>query len=143
MTTATGPGRGKAGLLLAIGVVVLALNLRPSIVAVSPILTMLRADTGLSTVVLSLLTTVPLLCFGLLSPPAPRLAGRLGIVALGFGQSAAFSLALLFVVLRSSDGRHAAQLSSMAQACGYLVAAARPVVLGGCTGRPAAGASPS
>lgn len=71
----------RAGLLLAVGVVVLALNLRASIVAVSPILDTIRRDTGMSTAVAGLLTTLPLLCFGVLSPVAPRLGRRFGIEA--------------------------------------------------------------
>lgn len=61
---------------------------------------------------------------------APASGAYLWIVLLGFGQSSAFSLALLFIVPRAPDGRHAAQLSSMAQCCGYLVAAAGPLALG-------------
>jgi MFS transporter, CP family, cyanate transporter len=79
------PGRGlaqgergmtpRAGLFLAVGVILLALNLRPAIVAASPLLDTIRADTGMSTTTAGLLTTLPLLCFGLLAPLAPR-AGR-------------------------------------------------------------------
>ncbi|HKN96155.1 MAG TPA: MFS transporter, partial [Pseudonocardiaceae bacterium] len=74
-----GQSRPPAGVLLAVGVVVLALNLRASIVAVSPILETIRRDTGMSTAVAGLLTTLPLLCFGLLSPFAPRLGRRFGM----------------------------------------------------------------
>ncbi|WP_327420099.1 MFS transporter [Streptomyces sp. NBC_01230] len=68
------PPVGRAGLLLAVGVIVLGFNLRTSIVAVSPILNTIRHDTGLSTAALGLLTTLPLLCFGVFAPLAPRLA---------------------------------------------------------------------
>jgi MFS transporter, CP family, cyanate transporter len=68
----------RTGALLAVGLIAAALNLRPSIVAVSPILGTIRADTGMSTAVAGLLTTLPLLCFGLLAPLAPRLARRFG-----------------------------------------------------------------
>ncbi|HEX5120783.1 MAG TPA: MFS transporter [Pseudonocardiaceae bacterium] len=73
------PSVAEAGLFLAVGVVVLALNLRAPIVAVSPILDTIRLDTGMSTAVAGLLTTLPLLCFGLLSPLAPRLGRRFGM----------------------------------------------------------------
>lgn len=73
------PPVAKAGLLLAAGVIVLALNLRASIVAVSPILGTIRHDTGMSTAAGGLLTTLPLLCFGLLAPLAPRLGRRFGL----------------------------------------------------------------
>ncbi|HXT89341.1 MAG TPA: MFS transporter [Trebonia sp.] len=61
---------------------------------------------------------------------APVSGAYLWIVLLGLGQSAAFSLAMLFIVLRAPDGGSAAQLSSMAQSCGYLLAAAGPLALG-------------
>ncbi len=61
---------------------------------------------------------------------APTSFPYLWMVLLGLGQGAAISLAMLFVVLRSPDARHTAQLSSMAQFVGYLLAAAGPLVLG-------------
>lgn len=64
---------------LAIGVVLLALNLRPLVVAVAPLLGAIREDTGMSAGTAGLLTTLPVLCFGLLAPLAPRLGRRVGI----------------------------------------------------------------
>jgi CP family cyanate transporter-like MFS transporter len=61
---------------------------------------------------------------------APVAGAYLWMVLLGLGQGAAISLAMLFIVLRAPDGRHAAQLSSMAQCFGYLLAAAGPLALG-------------
>lgn len=72
-------GRARSTLWLGVGVVLLALNLRPLVVAVSPLLDMIRADTGLSTGAAGLLTTVPVLCFGVLAPLAPRLGRSLGL----------------------------------------------------------------
>ncbi|HEX4246531.1 MAG TPA: MFS transporter, partial [Pseudonocardia sp.] len=71
-------GRGQM-ILLATGVVLLALNLRPLVVAVSPLLSTIRADTGMSATSAGLLTTLPVLCFGLLAPLAPRLGRAVGI----------------------------------------------------------------
>ncbi|MDT7680223.1 MAG: transporter, family, cyanate transporter [Pseudonocardiales bacterium] len=71
-------GRGQT-VLLAAGVILLALNLRPLVVAVSPLLSTIRADTGMSATMAGLLTTVPVLCFGLLAPLAPRLGRLVGI----------------------------------------------------------------
>lgn len=69
---ATAPGTGgRRALLLAAGVVLLALNLRPALVAVSPLADTIRADSGMSAASVSLLTALPLLCFGLLAPLAP------------------------------------------------------------------------
>ncbi|HTU15205.1 MAG TPA: MFS transporter [Solirubrobacterales bacterium] len=79
------PGRpfGEAGrlsmLLLVAAVAVFALNLRPAIVAVGPLTDQLRADTGLGAAAVSLLTTLPLLCFGAFSMVAPRLSRRVGL----------------------------------------------------------------
>lgn len=69
---------GRRALYLGIGVVLLALNLRPALVAVSPLAGTIRDDSGMSAAATSLLTALPLLCFGLLAPFAPRLGRRLG-----------------------------------------------------------------
>ena len=80
--------RGRAStwlLVLAIGL--LALNLRPAVVAVGPLTPRIRADTGLSSAAVSLLTTLPLLCFGAFALVAPRLGRWLGTertLALGY-----------------------------------------------------------
>lgn len=79
------PTRRSAGLWAALTIVLVAVNLRPAIVAVSPLLPELRADTGLSAATAALLTTLPVLCFGLLSPLAPRAARRFGIEQTIFG----------------------------------------------------------
>jgi MFS transporter, CP family, cyanate transporter len=67
-----------------------ALNQRPAVVAVAPVLGDLRADTGLSSALAGLLTTLPVLCFGAFAPVAPRLARRIGLET-----AVAFSLLLL------------------------------------------------
>jgi MFS transporter, CP family, cyanate transporter len=66
-------------LLLVLGIVLLAANLRPSLTGVAPLIGQIRADTGISNGVAGLLTTLPLLAFGLLSPIAPRVARRFGL----------------------------------------------------------------
>ena len=63
---------------LAIGLMVVSINLRAAIVAVSPLLTEIQSTFGLSGAGVGLLSTLPLLCFGLLAPLAPRLAYRTG-----------------------------------------------------------------
>jgi CP family cyanate transporter-like MFS transporter len=65
-------------LLLLAALVLVTLNLRPAIVAVSPLLDEIRASTGMSGAQASLLTTLPVFCFGALAPLAPRLARRFG-----------------------------------------------------------------
>jgi CP family cyanate transporter-like MFS transporter len=64
--------------LLAIGMVLLATNLRPAAAAVGPLIDRIKADTGLSAAGAGALTTLPVLCFGALAPLAPALARRLG-----------------------------------------------------------------
>jgi len=59
-----------------LGIVLLAANLRPALTGVAPLIGQIRADTGISNGVAGLLTTLPLLAFGLLSPIAPRVARR-------------------------------------------------------------------
>ncbi|TXS93623.1 MFS transporter [Parahaliea aestuarii] len=59
--------------------VLVALNLRPALSSLSPLLTRLQLDLQLSPAAVGALTTVPVLCLGLFAPLAPRLAHRLGI----------------------------------------------------------------
>ncbi|MBD5786913.1 MFS transporter [Cellulosimicrobium terreum] len=66
-----------AGTVLAI--VLAALNLRPAVVAVSPLIGEIRASEGLSAAAAGLLTTLPVLCFGALAPFAPVLSRRFGL----------------------------------------------------------------
>ncbi|MFD7923720.1 CynX/NimT family MFS transporter [Streptomyces sp. NPDC059740] len=73
-----GTATGRSALFTGVGVILLALNLRPALVAVSPLADTIREDSGMSAAATSLLTTLPLLCFGLLAPVAPRLGRRLG-----------------------------------------------------------------
>src|SRR5215207_2534733 len=81
----TGPGalhQGRtrlASVVLVAAIVAVALNQRPAVVAVAPVLGELRSDTGLSSALAGLLTTLPVLCFGAFAPLAPRLARRIGL----------------------------------------------------------------
>ncbi|GAA3060934.1 CynX/NimT family MFS transporter [Pseudonocardia yunnanensis] len=56
-----------------------AVNLRPAVVAVSPLLGGIRTSAGLSGTTAGFLTALPVLCFGLLAPTAPRLSRRIGL----------------------------------------------------------------
>ncbi len=62
----------------AIAVILVALNLRPVIVAVSPVFDAISTDLKLSSLLAGLLVTLPVLCFGALGPLAPLLAQRIG-----------------------------------------------------------------
>jgi CP family cyanate transporter-like MFS transporter len=65
--------------LLAAGVVLAAVNLRPAAASIGPVLNRIQADTGLSSGWAGALATLPVLCFGLLAPLSPVLARRLGV----------------------------------------------------------------
>ena len=72
--------KGRVGVLLLVAAIVaVALNQRPAVVAVAPVLGDLRADTGLTSAMAGLLTTLPVLCFGAFAPIAPRLGRRIGL----------------------------------------------------------------
>jgi CP family cyanate transporter-like MFS transporter len=62
-----------------VSLVLVAANLRPAVVGVSPLLSEIRADVGLSGTAAGVLTALPVLCFGLLAPVAPKLSRRIGI----------------------------------------------------------------
>ncbi len=66
-------------IVLAAGVVLVAINLRPAAAAIGPLLERIEHDTGLSSGWAGALTTLPVLCFGLLAPLAPLLARRFGL----------------------------------------------------------------
>lgn len=68
-----------APVLLGAGVVVVAVNLRPAAASIGPVLNWIQSGTGLSAGWAGVLTTLPVLCFGLLAPLAPVLSRRLGV----------------------------------------------------------------
>jgi MFS transporter, CP family, cyanate transporter len=70
--------RSSSGVLLA-AIVLAGLNLRVVFASLPPLLHHVRDDLGLSAGVAGLLTTGPVLCFGLFAPLAPRLAQRVSI----------------------------------------------------------------
>ncbi|SDK17490.1 CynX/NimT family MFS transporter [Nonomuraea jiangxiensis] len=68
----------RSALLLA-GVVLAALNLRPAIAGVSPLLDEIMRDVGLSPAAGGAITTVMVVCLGVFGPVTPLLARRLGL----------------------------------------------------------------
>ncbi len=64
--------------LLLLGLVLVALNLRPALSSLSPLLNDVSTSLGLSAAKAGLLTTLPVLCLGLFAPTAPILARRFG-----------------------------------------------------------------
>ena len=74
-TRAAGPlGR----LILGASIVLISLNLRPVFSSLAALLPEVMRGTGVSPATASLMTTLPVLCLGLFSPLAPKLAQRLG-----------------------------------------------------------------
>lgn len=87
------------GLLLA--VVLIGVNFRMVIAGLPPLLPDVRRDLGLSATVGGLLTTIPVLCFGLLALIGPRLARAAAIEWLLVGCLATVAVA---AALRGVDG---------------------------------------
>ena len=65
---------------------------------------------------------------GLIIPSAPFVA--IWVSLIGFTLGGSFGLALLFIVLRTTDTETATELSGLAQSIGYLLAAAGPALFG-------------
>jgi len=88
--------------LLLLGLVLVALNLRPALSSMAPLLSEVSKDLGLSAAEAGLLTTLPVLCLGLFAPLAPILARRFGSerVILGILLTLAGG-----IILRSSFGQ--------------------------------------
>ncbi|MFS8046641.1 CynX/NimT family MFS transporter [Rhizobium sp. BR 314] len=93
--------------VLGASLVLIAFNLRPVFSSASALLPEIRTGLGLSSFGTSVLTTLPVVCLGLFSPLAPRLAQRLGservllgvilLLALGTALRGLSSISMLFV----------------------------------------------
>ena len=64
--------------LIAVSLVLVALNLRTTVVSLPPLLGAIRADIAMTGAVAGLLTAMPVLCMAWLAPWASRIAGRFG-----------------------------------------------------------------
>ncbi|MBT1001520.1 MFS transporter [Paenarthrobacter sp. DKR-5] len=70
---------GRRGLIyVAVCIVLIGLNLRTVFSSFSAVLTEIRADSGLSPLLVTVLTTVPVTFLGIFAPAAPALARRFG-----------------------------------------------------------------
>nr|WP_314483243.1 MFS transporter [uncultured Pseudomonas sp.] len=103
------PVRHKPWLLL-LGLVLVALNLRPALSSMAPVLGQVSDGLGLSAAQAGLLTTLPVLCLGLFAPLAPMLARRLGSERVVLGILATLALG---IVLRSTLGTTGLFLGSL------------------------------
>ncbi len=65
--------------LLVTGILFIAINLRPALAGVGPLVGTIREHTGLSNFALGLLTTLPLIAFGVVSTFTPLFTRRFGI----------------------------------------------------------------
>jgi CP family cyanate transporter-like MFS transporter len=99
------PGNRKmvlaGGVLLGLAIVLIALNLRPAITSIGPMLDEMRASLGASATWAGVLTMLPGLCFAGAGLTAPLLARRFGI---GTGLAAALSVMTAGLLLRVVDG---------------------------------------
>ncbi|MHC2145517.1 CynX/NimT family MFS transporter [Pseudomonas sp. 210_17 TE3656] len=93
--------------LLLLGLVLVALNLRPALSSMAPLLSQVSDSLGLTASQAGLLTTLPVLCLGLFAPLAPILARRFGservilgillVLAAGIAVRSAFGSTGVFV----------------------------------------------
>jgi CP family cyanate transporter-like MFS transporter len=98
--TAVERGRLRIGLLLA-AISLLAFQLRSPLVALAPVAAQAQRDWAVTPAAFGLLTTVPLLCFGLSTPLAPWLARRIGLEG---AIEVCIGGIVVATVLRSIDG---------------------------------------
>jgi CP family cyanate transporter-like MFS transporter len=87
---------------LLLGLVLVALNLRPALSSMAPVLSEVSKGLGLSAAKAGLLTTLPVLCLGLFAPLAPILARRFGSERVVLGILMTLTCGIL---LRSSFGQ--------------------------------------
>ncbi|HET9382605.1 MAG TPA: MFS transporter, partial [Streptomyces sp.] len=74
-TVLAGPGRRR---LVVVALVLAALNLRPAVTSLGPVLEEVRDSLAMSGTVAGLLTSIPAACFAAIGSTAPRLARRYG-----------------------------------------------------------------
>ncbi len=114
--------------LLVAAILLLALNLRGPLVAVSAVVDPIRADLGIDAATAGLFTSLPVLCFGIATPLASAFLARAG---LGRGVLIALAVLLAGIVVRSLDGLPAAVAGTVL--LGLAITAANvavPVVIG-------------
>ncbi len=94
------PQKKFTKILLIAGILCIAINLRPALAGVGPLIEDIRTGTGLSNSLLGLLTTLPLLAFGVVSTLTPLFTKRFGIGGTLFG---AMILLTIGIGIRSID----------------------------------------
>jgi CP family cyanate transporter-like MFS transporter len=115
--------------LLTVAVVLTALNLRPAITSVGPLLDEVRGSLGASETWAGLLTTIPVLCFAVAGPVAPALARRAGM---GTAIGAALAVLACGLVVRALGGSPVVLGGTLIAAAGIaFIAVLMPVVVKG------------
>lgn len=128
MTEAAAPEsvRYRAGvsLALAAGLFLAALNLRPAVASISPLLEVIRADVHLSRTSAGLLATIPTVCIGVGAFLVPPLGARLGAE-----RALAYAMAVIGIatVARLWSG-HATILFASTLLVGVGIAAAQTIL---------------
>ena len=106
-------------IILVVGIIFLATNLRAPITAVGPVVASIRDSLGISNAAIGTLTTIPLLAFAILSPFAPRLARRFGMEIVLFFVLVVLSIGL---VLRPIGGFPTLYLGTILMGAGIAIA---------------------
>lgn len=117
------------GALLAVAVVLTALNLRPAVTSVAPLLGEMRVEFGVSATWAGVLTTLPALCFAAAGLAAPRLSARIGL-----GRTVSLSLLIIAagLLIRVAGGSTVVLGASLVACAGIaLVNVLIPVVIKG------------
>ncbi len=96
----SGSSEKPTKLLLLIGILCIAINLRPALAGVGPLIGYIKESTGLSNSLLGLLTTLPLIAFATISIITPLFTKKFGIGGTLFG---AMLLLMLGIGIRSID----------------------------------------
>ncbi|QUW22829.1 MFS transporter [Sporosarcina sp. Marseille-Q4063] len=106
-------------IILVVGIIFLATNLRAPITAVGPVVASIRDSLGISNAAIGTLTTIPLLAFAILSPFAPRLARRFGMEMVLFFVLVVLSIGL---ILRPFGGFSTLYLGTILMGAGIAIA---------------------
>ncbi len=106
------PGRAVP-IVMILGLFLAALNLRPAITSLGPLMEEVRSGLGMSATVAGLLTSVPAACFAVFGIAAPRLARRFGPGAVVCAGMAAIAAG---IVVRPYTGSTAGFLAATALA---------------------------
>ncbi|QOS81242.1 MFS transporter [Paenibacillus sp. JNUCC31] len=75
---------------IVLALILASLNLRPPITSISPLMSTIQGDLGISGITASLLTTLPVLCMGIFAPFSVKLSRR-------WGNEGAIVLALMLI----------------------------------------------